>query len=90
MNPIEIFYHLYIPDDWKCCLWSHFLDGCVSQLKESRLLEISNFNLSITMPKYWTEIAGFPLSKHDDPSVRLTFEDRYGSMCTSGIPLSML
>jgi len=76
MRPIEIFYHLYIPDDWKCCLWSHFLDGCISQLEESRLLEISNFNLSITMPKYWTEIAGFPLTKHGDPSMRLTFEDK--------------
>ena len=76
MHPIEIFYHLYIPGDGRCSLWSYFLDGCMTQLAESRLLEISNVNLSITMPKHWTEVSGLSLTKHDDHTVRLSFEDK--------------
>lgn len=74
--PIEIFYHLYIPPDWKSCLWAQFLDRYVNNLQCSRLYDLATINLCITMPKFWTEIPGIQFTKHDDHQQILTFENK--------------
>jgi len=73
-QPIEIFFHLYIPSDWKHTLWSYFLDSFMSVLSKSNLLDVANVNLIIAMPKYWTKIGSVEITKFDEDQIILTFE----------------
>lgn len=74
--PIEVYYHLYIPNDWKSFLWAQFLDRHLGKLRQSRLYDIAKINLAITMPRYWSEMPGYNFSRNRDPGTPLTFEDK--------------
>jgi hypothetical protein len=76
LTPIEVFFHLYIPGDWKHILWTQYLDNLMGKLSKSKLLEISNINLVITMPRYWTKIGSIEITKHNDSQVILNFDNK--------------
>lgn len=48
-----VYYHYWIPDDWRSLFWYWQLDEQCRLLKESGLVDSSYINCFITMPEYW-------------------------------------
>lgn len=82
----EIFYHVYIPADGRAAMWTWYIDQQLSLIKQSKLVDIANVNMTITMPKYWTEIFGQcfvrdfnptkPITNVNGPNIEITFETK--------------
>ena len=74
MNPIEVFYHVYIPQDIRATFWPMWVDQQLSLIKASKLPAVAHINMAITMPKYWSHMHGIPFRKNGDASIEITFE----------------
>lgn len=86
ITPIEIFFHLYIPNDWRHVLWTKFLDDFMGKVIESKLIDISNINLLIAMPRHWTQIGNVTITKHDDKNFILNFDSKIREYVTLRYP----
>jgi hypothetical protein len=76
MRPIEIFYHLYIPDDNRAGQWTMLLNQHMKLIKDSHLNNLANVNIGITMPKHWTHMWGIPYRTNQDKTVEITFSQK--------------
>jgi len=50
---IEVFYHLYIPNNEQSINWIWWVDSQLSLIERSKLSNFSNVNMCITMPYDW-------------------------------------
>src|SRR6056300_1349078 len=50
----SVYYHYWIPDDWRSLFWYWQLDEQCRLFVESGLSEFATINIFITMPEYWT------------------------------------
>lgn len=48
-----VYYHYWIPDDWRSLFWYWQLDEQCRLFVESGLSEFATINIFITMPEYW-------------------------------------
>jgi hypothetical protein len=78
MKPIEVFYHLYIPDSIHANNWVWYVDQQLSLIRNSKLSNIATINMAITMPKYWAAIDGVYFIKDttEDTLVNISFENK--------------
>lgn len=84
MKPIEVFYHFYIPNDHRACMWSWWVDTQIAAIKQSKLNNIANVNMAITLPKYWNHFLHQQYTKngqdYDVPDIPtenlITFSDK--------------
>ena len=53
MRDIEVFIHLYIPAADTLRMWTWWVDEQLGLIKSSKLHEIANINMAITMPRQW-------------------------------------
>lgn len=51
---LQVFYHLYIPDNNYAMYWIWWVDSQLGIIKDSYLSEHAQINMCITMPKAWS------------------------------------
>lgn len=66
MQPIEVFYHLYIPDNYYAVNWHWFVDQQLSAIRNSKLSDIATINIAITMPRWWNTLDGDTIIKNSN------------------------
>ena len=79
MKSIEVFYHLYIPDNIHASNWIWWVDQQLLLIRNSKLSNIAKINMAITMPKYWAAINGTYFIKNTDTvnqDIRISFESK--------------
>lgn len=76
MKPIEVFYHLYIPGDLRATTWAWWVDQQMGLLRDSKLADIAPVYACITMPRYWNQIHGIPLTMNQQKHIFASFEDK--------------
>lgn len=76
LMPIRVFYHVYIPDDAKCHLWSWYLDQQLGMIRNSGLHQVAQVFMCVTMPLHWTSIYQMPIRSNHDPQIMFTFEHK--------------
>lgn len=77
--PINIFYHLYIPDNYSSLNWSYIVDEQLSAIVNSKLADNANVYMAITMPMHWiSTMSGYKFVKNNPCQVRqgITFEEK--------------
>lgn len=53
MRDIEVFYHLFIPQNESFRMWTWWVDEQITMMQKSKLHEIAAINMAITMPRFW-------------------------------------
>ena len=76
MRQIEIFYHLFIPSDIRASQWAVLFDQHIKLITQSKLNNLANFNLAITMPMHWTHMWGIPYKSNQDKNIEITFSNK--------------
>ena len=79
MKPIEVFYHLYIPDSIHAGNWIWWVDQQLLLIRNSKLSNIAKINMAITMPKYWVSMNNMHFIKdteHWDELIHMSFENK--------------
>lgn len=61
MLKIKVFYHLYIPDDLRACSWTWCVDQQLQMIKKSKLYNIAEVYMCVTMPCGWIDLFGSPI-----------------------------
>lgn len=72
MLPLEVFYHVFIPPDYRASSWNTVVDEQLGAIKQSRLSDIAKVNMVVTMPAFWTSFFGISFMKKfpDNPSLK--------------------
>lgn len=86
MLPIKVFYHVFIPDDAKCHLWSWYLDEQLGMIRSSGLYHMAQVLMCVTMPLHWTSIYEKPIYSSHDNNITLTFEHKLREYVTMRYP----
>lgn len=76
MKPIEVFYHIFIPDDIRSSMWSWWIDQQLTLIKQSQLSTLAKINMAITMPRYWSHMHNIPFRKNGDINAEIVFESK--------------
>lgn len=58
MISLKVFYHVYIPADLRACSWTWHVDQQLQLIKHSKLHDIAQVNMLVTMPAYWYSLFG--------------------------------
>lgn len=61
MAPIEVFYHFYIPNNHQAPNWVWWLDQQLQLIRDSKLHDIADINMAVTMPKYIDDFGNWPI-----------------------------
>ena len=85
MKPIEVFYHLYIPDSIHAGNWVWWVDQQLSLIRNSKLSSIAKINMAVTMPKYWGSINNMYFVK-DAALDHISFESKVVEYITLRYP----
>lgn len=86
MNNIEVFYHVFIPEDQRAPMWSWWLDQQLGLIKQSKLSDIATVNIAITMPKFWTMLNGIPFRPNGTKLDGWTFSEKVTEYIESRYP----
>jgi hypothetical protein len=63
-----LFYHLYIPPDWRAVHWSWWVDQQLGTMHRAGLHNAAQVCMCITMPAWWTELMGIPIRPNSAPT----------------------
>jgi hypothetical protein len=79
MRSIEVFYHVFIPADIRYTQWNWWIDQQLTLLKTSKLADIANINMAITMPRFYSEImpgSRIPFRINEQKQTSIVFEQK--------------
>lgn len=75
MNTIKVFYHVYIPPDMRACAWCWYVDQQLQLIRLSKLHQVAQIHMRVTMPVWWTDLFGSPFLHHTHHTP-ITFGDK--------------
>jgi hypothetical protein len=64
MRDIKLYYHFFIPPDHRAGGWHWWIDQQLGIIKKTKLYDLAEVNMCITMPRYWTEMFGINIYTH--------------------------
>lgn len=70
---LKVFYHLYIPESAFAAVWPVWIDQQLGLIKQSGLSDNAQIYITITMPKYWNGLGGWPFKKTSSNPDQLEF-----------------
>lgn len=88
MKPIEVFYHIYIPDHDIANLWVWFVDQQLSVIRDSNLLAFAKINLAISMPMHQTELFGVQHRTNSNPPICIELHEKVAEYITARYPFA--
>jgi len=85
MRAIEVFYHIFIPADIRATMWTWYVDQQLQLIKKSKLPEVAEINVAITMPRDWNQIV-MPFRPNGDDQTNITFEQKVREYINTRFP----
>lgn len=76
MTPIKVFYHLFIPPDPRAAMWTWYVDEQLKLIRSSKLHNLAEINMTITMPMLWSSIFDIGFTSNVDVQHKLTFYEK--------------
>ena len=64
MFKIQVYYHLYIPQNEQGLMWTWWVDEQLGLMKTSKLTDVATINMCITMPMWWVDLNGKTFSQN--------------------------
>lgn len=75
MRKIKLYYHFFIPPDYRSGSWHWWVDQQIGIIRDSGLANIAEIKMCITMPRYWTEMFGITIYTHS-VQTPINFEEK--------------
>jgi hypothetical protein len=75
--PITVFYHCYIPDTSSALYWNWWIDEQLGVIEKSKLYEVADVKMAITMPKYWVNLGKYVTPNGFEGYVKKYINNRY-------------
>ena len=75
--PITVFYHCYVPDTSLALYWNWWIDEQLGVIEKSKLHEVADIKMAITMPRHWVNLDKYVTSNFFEGYVRDYISTRF-------------
>lgn len=86
---IKVFYHVYIPDDLRACAWTWYVDEQLKLIYHSKLYQLAQVYVCVTMPAGWINLFGSPFQSNDSGQI-ITFAAKLHEYLSIRYPWAIL
>lgn len=88
MLPIKVFYHIYIPADPRAAMWTWYVDQQLTLIKTSKLSNIAQVNVTVTMPMLWASMFEIGFTANNNKEKILTFGEKVTEYINTRYPFA--